>query len=361
MRTNYTYYRYSLLVVILTVAINTQPVNAQDSTVTQTVPAGAEYKRSGLYKFLFGRNYRREWTTPVKLPVLYLDNVKGGLKPLEAGGSNQTKSLELLSGDNRVYTLRSVNKDLGKIIPRGFHGTFVEDFVTDQVSTSHPYGALGVPLLAEKAGLHHTNPVYYYLPPQAALDTFGDKYAGELYLLEEKPKKDWTGEEDMGNFKKFEDIEDMQKKLLGNNKNQVNQQMFAKQRLLDMLIGDWDRHSDQFKWGDADESDNGFYKPVPTDRDQVFFKFNGIIIRYIILTAGIKFLKSYDDHITNVKTYGFLLRSMDRWMTNKLVESDWVRAATELKQALTDSVIVHLLNKCHRKSMPSAENKLLMI
>src|SRR5262245_17147752 len=36
----------------------------------KTIVAGARYRKSGLYRFLFGADYRDLWTTPISLPVL---------------------------------------------------------------------------------------------------------------------------------------------------------------------------------------------------------------------------------------------------------------------------------------------------
>src|SRR3954454_22258947 len=56
----------------------------------RTVIPGAEYEASGLYEFFWGKHYRDEWTTPVKVPVVNLDTIFGGLTPIEQGGGRQT-------------------------------------------------------------------------------------------------------------------------------------------------------------------------------------------------------------------------------------------------------------------------------
>jgi hypothetical protein len=43
-----------------------------------------------------------------------------------------------------------------------------------------------------------------------------------------------------------------------------------KARLFDMLIGDWDRHYDQWRWGEYKVGDKVIYKPVPRDRSSIF-------------------------------------------------------------------------------------------
>ena len=37
-----------------------------------------------------------------------------------------------------------------------------------------------------------------------------------------------------------------------------------------MLIGDWDRHQDQWRWIEFKENGKKVYRPMPRDRDQAF-------------------------------------------------------------------------------------------
>jgi hypothetical protein len=36
-----------------------------------------------------------------------------------------------------------------------------------------------------------------------------------------------------------------------------------------MLIGDWDRHYDQWRWAEYKKKGQVIYRPIPRDRDQV--------------------------------------------------------------------------------------------
>ena len=44
-------------------------------------------------------------------------------------------------------------------------------------------------------------------------------------------------------------------KLLKNHKHKVDQEYILRARLFDILIGDWDRHDDQWRWGEFKEDD----------------------------------------------------------------------------------------------------------
>ena len=65
------------------------------------------------------------------------------------------------------------------------------------------------------------------------------------------------------------------------NDHTVNQEAVLRARLLDMLIADWDRHFDQWRWTTRDTGQGKSYIPIPRDRDQAFFYSDGLIVRYI--------------------------------------------------------------------------------
>lgn len=137
----------------LFLSITATAQNDADNSKSKTIAAGPEYKRSSFYKWLWGRNYRKEWTTPVTFPVTLLDTLKGGIVKYKIGGGHQSKSLHLTNKQDKEYALRSVNKSLKILLPPIFYNTFIEHIANDQISMSHPYGALGVPFMAQAAGV----------------------------------------------------------------------------------------------------------------------------------------------------------------------------------------------------------------
>ena len=80
-----------LLLLICTQSLIAQ--NKSDSSRFKTVAAGPEYQRSALYQSLWGKNYRREWITPVIFPITKLDTLQGGIVKFKIGGGHQSKSL----------------------------------------------------------------------------------------------------------------------------------------------------------------------------------------------------------------------------------------------------------------------------
>ncbi len=318
---------------------------AQDNLAIDSIPgykivsAGPQYKSSGWHRFLWGKNYRREWAQPVKLPLFFLNKEMGGLIPQKKGGGHQTTSLHLETNDKKNYSLRSVDKRLGKVLPKEFLGTWIEDLVNDEVSMSHPYAAAAIPYMAEAAGIFHTNPEYVFLPAQPALDSFNNEFAGQVFLFEQRVKGNWKNADNLGNFDDFIDTEELIKKLFSETEYSVDQAAYLKDRLFDMFINDWDRHEDQWSWGEIKDGDQKIFVPVPVDRDQAFFTHNGLLLNLAIAGSGMGYFQSFKDKLANVEILNYEERGSDRLFTNRLTAADWDSVAANLKASLTDQVI----------------------
>jgi hypothetical protein len=311
----------------------------EPGTTWKTVAAGPEYQRSNFHQWLWGHNRRAEWATPIRVPVLWLDTAFGGLKPYKAGGGNETRSLRLHDAHDNEYTLRSINKSRHDVIPDEFEGTFAEDVIQDEVSMAHPYAALALGYMQEKAGIYHTRAMVVWLPEQPALDSFNKKFKNDLYLLEQRPDGDWSEADNLGNFEEYESTEDVIKKMQKSNQYSADQYRFLKARLFDMLISDWDRHEDNWRWGEEKTGDTTRYYPVPRDRDQPFYLHDGVLINFILKAANLRYMQHFDYKVKNIQDLNWEMRHIDRFFTSELTLDVWMKAAHSLQQALTDTVI----------------------
>ena len=268
-----------------------------------------------------------------------LDTLAGGLKPYEAGGGRQSKSLRLTDKNKREYVLRSIDKSFGKALPEEYQGTFLEDILNDQVTIGHPYAALTIPILAKAAGIYHTNPEIVFIPSQPALDTFNKDFGDQLYLFEQRPDENWETAPNFGNSKKIVGTEKLFEELLEDNDHTVDQLAFVRARLFDFLIGDWGRHEDQWRWASFKEGDEKIYKPVPRDRDQAYTKFDGKWLGFAISAADLRHLQSFDEDVKDITTFNFAARNLDRRFANQPALEQWVAIAKDLQQRLTDNII----------------------
>src|SRR5204862_7715015 len=86
------------LFLLLAISSKSQTVIMLDSpfvTGTTVVYPGLTYERSGYHNFWWGKHYRREWSTAVRVKNFYLDTANGGLEVVKDGGSRQSMVLRL--------------------------------------------------------------------------------------------------------------------------------------------------------------------------------------------------------------------------------------------------------------------------
>ena len=142
---------YKLLCLISFISVITGNCFAQnnisDTSQFKIISAGPQYKKPRFYQWLWGSNRRKEWTTPIRVPLLWLDSAYGGLTPYKKGGGNETKTLQLKTASGKEYTLRSIDKSRNDVVLPQYKNTFIEDIINDGVSMSYPYGAFALPVM----------------------------------------------------------------------------------------------------------------------------------------------------------------------------------------------------------------------
>lgn len=307
---------------------------------SRIIAAGPEYKSRGLKKLFLGEHYRKEWRTPVKIKYLDFNTYKGGLKPIKLGGGRQTISLRMMSEEGEQYNIRSVNKDPSAVLPPGFEDTFAEDLVQDQISTSHPYGALTVPKLSNAVNVFYTKPEIFYIPFSPRLGTYMDEIGGMVAMVEIRPDEDLSDFDNFGNSKNVVGTTKMLEQINEDNDDEVDSYAFLRARMLDMLLGDWDRHNDQWRWAEYDKKDKGeLIKPVPRDRDQVYVKFDGIIPAIASSRYVVRELTNFSDDYNDVKGMNMTGLALDRRILPKLDKKSWMALVDSMQNELTDEVI----------------------
>ncbi|KAA2245778.1 BamA/TamA family outer membrane protein [Chitinophaga agrisoli] len=303
-----------------------------------TMPTDPRYETaSGLQRFWLGNNYRNIWAAPLKFPVFDINKEKGGLKITQRGGGMQTRSLRLEDASGKEWVLRSLKKDPRNALPEEFRETFAVEVVQDQISASNPYAPSVVASLAKAAGIPHAEPTFVYLPKDTSLGIYENDFGGDLYLFEERePTKDKTY-----NTEKLLD------KIQEDNDNRVDQEAVLHARLLDMLVGDWDRHDDQWRWStnDGKKSKGKEYYPIPRDRDQAFFVSEGILPRIAsrrwIQPKFQGFRPTYQD----IDGFGFNARYFDRSFLNATTQEQWEAHTKLMQQQLNDSVLADAITR----------------
>jgi hypothetical protein len=303
------------------------------------VNASDQYEAGNTKEFFLGANYRRSWSEKIRVPVFDIGTEKGGLKVTQRGGGMQTLSLRLEDRSGQEYVLRSVEKYPEHAVPEVLRKTFAQDLVQDQISAAHPYAALVIPALAEAAGIYHTNPKLVYIPDDSRFGDYRKIFANSLALFEERPAGNWSEAPYFGNSEKIVNTGKVLEKLADDNDNQVDQRFVLRSRLFDLLIGDWDRHDDQWRWATLKEKKGDVFRPIPRDRDQAFFVNEGILSKLWSRKWALPKFEGFDKEINWPSGLSFNARYFDRTFLTELSLEDWIASAHELQQALTDEKI----------------------
>lgn len=305
------------------------------------VKAGKHYKRGWLHRLFWGQHNRPIWASPVKVPVFDMDTVQGGLEIEELGGGFQTTSLTLVGKDGFTYALRSIDKDPREVLPKGLRKTFMTNVLRDQISAINPYGAFVIPPLAEAAGIYHSNPrLVYVRPNDTDFGEYTDTFSDNLFMLEEKFDDEHTITPMLGNAVDIDGSGTVLENRFSENDHFIDETAFAKARLLDILVNDWDRHEGQWEWAVYEEDGEKIYRPIPEDRDNVFYRGqDGIIPWLLTRNWGIRKFESFDKEINDVKALTVNSEFIDKRALSQVTRQQFDSLAKELQVALTDEVI----------------------
>lgn len=305
--------------------------------------------KSGIHKFLIGDLYRDYYSNPIQANVLDLTKYKGGVTPVRAGGGHQSKSLRLVDADGKEYVMRAVKKSATRFlqavafkdqyVAKDFEDTYTEGFLLDFYTSTNPYYPFTIGELADPLGLYHTNPELYYVPKQNVLQEFNSNYGDELYMLEERPMKKFSDDPIFGKPNDIIGTDELLTNLRSDEKYKVDEKMYIRARLFDMLLGDWDRHSDQWRWGEFEENGSIIYQPIARDRDQVFPKYDGFLLSLIMRIPALRHMQPFTENIRNVKWFNMEPYPMDIAFTKNSTKEDWITEANYINENLTDEII----------------------
>jgi Omp85 superfamily domain len=302
-----------------------------------TVTPGKQYKAGAIFKVFFGSHWRHLWTTPVQVEVLDLRTFAGGLTPQKRGGGMQTKSLRFKGADGHVWKFRSMDKDPQSVLPKALRDTLAKSVVQDQISSANPMAALVLAPILNAVGILQAEPFLVWMPDDEGLGKFRKEFGGVLGTIEIHPKGKDKDPDGFAGAKKIINTFDLYKRLENNRDERVDSADFLKARLVDVFVGDWDRHSDQWLWAYYKENKKKMWNPIPRDRDQAFAKLNGILpwfTRYLIIH-----LCHFDTHYPPVKKMTWSGRFVDRRLLSTLDRATWESVTQMVQSKLTDQVI----------------------
>jgi hypothetical protein len=178
------------------------------------------------------------------------------------------------------------------------------------------------------AGLIVPTREFFFVPDDPSLGYYRPLFANKVCMLE---RKDPNNRDD--NKSTFKIID----KLREENDHTVDQNAVLNARLLDMLIGDWDRHFDQWSWAAGDTGKGKTYSPMPKDRDQAFFHSNGWLLK--ALKRRMPFLQGLSYNMNNLSQLNMVAKDFDRMFLNGISKEVWDSITVAFINHITDDII----------------------
>ncbi|MHC5201956.1 metallophosphoesterase [Myroides sp. LJL119] len=312
-------------------------------------------KKSSFYRYLWGEHYRELYAKDILVPSVDLSQLKNGLTPSISGGGNQSMSLRLQDSSGKEYVMRGVRKSASRFVQTAlfkdtyvmdrFTDTWAEKFIYDFYTTAHPFTPLIIGELSQRIGLYHTNPELYYIPKQPRLGRFNKQYGDQLYIIEERPSKGYEDLDSFGNAKNIISTQDVISNLRKDEKYKVDQIAFVRARIFDMLIGDWDRHADQWRWSEFVQGDSILYKPIARDRDQAFAKIDGALLSLIKKLPALRHMQSYTKEFASPRWINRTAFPLDQYLLKDLTLKNWLIQAEDIAKSLDDKTIDEAFSK----------------
>lgn len=307
-------------------------------------------QKSDFYKFLFGKHYRKYYSTKVNAPDLDMSKESDGLTAIRSGGGHQSNSIRLVNSiSGKEYSLRALKKSAirflqslafkEQFVADDFDRTLTEDFLLDFYTTTQPFYPFVIGELASPIHIFHTNPKLFYVQKQNNLGIYNQGFEEGLYMLEERPMNKFNDLESFGKPDNIVSSDKLFENLRKDEKYRLDEKSYIRARLFDMLIGDWDRHDDQWRWSEFKTDSGIIYKPIPRDRDQVFPKYDGLIINLLTRLPALRHMQSFGPDIRNVKWFNREPYPMDLALTASSNLDDWLNEAKFIDLNLTDELI----------------------
>ncbi len=297
---------------------------------TEAVP-GAAYRAGRVQRMVLGSGYRTLWATPASVEVLDVAHYAGGLTPTRTGGDFATRSLRFRGADGLEYVFRPVDKDVTQGLHPHLKNTMVDRVVQDQVSVALPGAVLVASALQTAAGVQHTPPKLVVLPDDAALGAFRAEFAGRLGTIEERPGDTYKG------AVAVEATEEMLAALATGGTHRVDSEAYLNARLLDLVMGDWDRHDGQWRWARFDRGGAQVWTPIARDRDNAFSRHGGLVATFG--RSMMPKLVTFDSTMSGLRGLTDNAQHLDRQLLSGLSKETWDATVRTLQARLTDQAI----------------------
>jgi hypothetical protein len=184
-------------------------------------------------------------------------------------------------------------------------------------------------------GVLHVEPTLVVLPDDPRLGAYRARFKGMLGMIEERPNDEDEGGTSLPGVVEVISTQSLLARLDRSPADRVEARAFLAARIVDLFLGDWDRHQDQWRWGRV--AKGGAWLPIPRDRDMAFAKSEGMLMPL----ARVRYPQfvNFSSEYPSMVGLAWQGRLLDRRLLSSLERSAWDSVVADLRAGLTDSVI----------------------
>ncbi|MEZ4839669.1 metallophosphoesterase [Flavobacterium sp.] len=320
-----------------------------EPTVKKSIFGKPVSRKSDVYQFLWGKHYKNYYKKEIALRTVSLDTLYGGLKPIGLDNEGTTNSLLLKDKNGKEFSMQPLEKDASSFfkslayknsnLKNQEKNALSEDFLRDYFTTIHPFTPLVVSKLSLAIGISSPHSKLFYVPNQNALGNYNEDFGGSLYYISEKVNTTQKSLADFGKPNAIIDTDEMLHQIRIDKNHVVDKENYIRARLLDMLIGDWDRQEKNWRWSVHQEKEKTIYRPIPLNRDQAFAKYDGAFLWLLKSIPAMGQMHSYTYNPKNIKEFNKQVYALDLALLSDSDEKVWEKQAKFIQDNLTNDVI----------------------
>jgi len=181
----------------------------------------------------------------------------------------------------------------------------------------------------------HVAPELVVMPDDPTLGEFRPIFANLVGTIELYPQPVGGGNPGFAAATEIISGAEMWKRQQASSADRIDARALLRARLVDLLIGDWDRHRSQWRWAKVPSS--ALWQPIPEDRDEAFARFEGLFID--LSRRGHPRLVEYGPKYSPLEGLAFNGWEQDRRLLSELDQAAWNEVAQDLRGRLADAVL----------------------
>ncbi len=354
-----TFYRIFFFLIFLLFYNSAFPQDGSENNLTEIVP-NKNLNISGFSKFFLGNDWRKLWTTPIKIKILNLNDFDGGLFPVQELSGSDSKSILFRSKKGNIWKFSSLTIDPGKIFPKEVVENLSDKVLHDQISILNPFAPLVMNSILNGIDSSNKKTILVFMPANSCLGKFQNEFGSLPGILENQSEciEQTDSSKIINTYSLLDKIES------GSNIT-IDSKRFLKERLIDIFSGDWNRGPEKWFWEKSENGNDIIWIPVPKERILAFSKIDGLFGKSgVILVPQ---LCSFSEDYPDIKKITYSGRFLDRRILTSLNKYTWDSVTNDLYSKLNDSIIINSVNKLpsedinherFKKDLISRRNKL---